>query len=246
MERDRDLDGGDVIEERRVRTDDLDDARHTDVEGPATAPVHTRGVAGGLVVREGRPDVGVREARARFGGIDVPASLVGMLTALSLVVLLAGLITAAVGAVGYQTGLEDTAVNGEALEDLTIAGLIGGLAILFVSFVVGGWAAARVARYDGIPNGVMAAVWAILLAGILSGLAAWLGDEYDVFRNAGLPQPFSREAVTAGAIITGVVAALTMLLAGALGGAWGERYHRRADETIAAVREGGLGGREVT
>ena len=236
MERDRDR--GDVVEERR--DDDLDDARHTDVAGPATAPVHTRG-GSGVVVHEGRPDIGVREARARFGGIDIPASLVGMLTALSLVVLLAGLVTAAVGAVGYQTGLDETGVDRETLEELSIGGLIGGLVILFLSFLVGGWTAARVARYDGIPNGVMTAVWAILLAALLSGLAAWLGEEYDVFRNVELPQFFSQDALTTGAIISAVVAAASMLLGGALGGAWGERYHRRADATIAAVREGGLG-----
>ena len=241
MERDRDR--GDVAEERRGGDADLDDARHTDVAGPATAPVHTRG-ASDVVVHEGRPDIGVREARARFGGIDVPASLVGMLTALSLVVLLTGLATAAIGAVGFQTGLDETGVDEETLEDISIGGLIGGLVILFLSFLVGGWTAARVARYDGIPNGLMTAVWAILLAALVSGLAAWLGDEYDVFRNADLPQFFSQEALTTGAIISAVVAGASMLLGGALGGAWGERYHRRADATIAAVREGGLTARE--
>ena len=179
-------------------------------------------------------DVGVVEARRRFGGIDLPATLVGMLTALSLVVLLGGLIGAAVGAIGYQTGLDD------AEEELSAAGLVGGIATLFVAYVVGGWAAARIARYDGEINGVLTAVWTVVLAAILAALAAALGDEYDVFRNVDLPQWFSRDALTTGAIVSGLAAIATMLVAGLLGGIWGERYHRRADAAIASTRTGGL------
>src|SRR4051812_46877106 len=60
--------------------------------------------AGGYARRE-RRDVSVEAARRRFGGIDLPASLVGMLTALAMLTLLGGLIGAAIGAIGYQTGL---------------------------------------------------------------------------------------------------------------------------------------------
>ncbi len=50
-----------------------------------------------------RPVSPIAAARERFGGIDLPASLVGMLTGLAMVVLLGGLVGAAVGAIGYQT-----------------------------------------------------------------------------------------------------------------------------------------------
>ena len=80
-------------------------------------------------VRRTHRDVGVAEARRRFGGLDIPATLVGMLTSLATLVLLGGLIGAGIGAIGY----------------------------------------------DGGKNGLMTAVWAIVLAAILSGLAAWLG-----------------------------------------------------------------------
>ena len=185
-------------------------------------------------VRAGRADVGVRAARERFGGIDVPATLVGMLTALATLVLLGGLIGAAIGAVGYQTGLDDEA------EELSLAGLIGGLVTIFLAYLIGGWAAGRIARYDGLRNGLMTGVWTIVLAAILSALAAWLGSEYDVLRNVELPQWFSQDALTAAAIISGALAILSMLVGGALGGLWGERYHRRADATIASMREGGI------
>lgn len=188
-------------------------------------------------VREVAGDVGVREARDRFGGIDLPATLAGMLTALALVVLIAGLAGAAIGAVGYQTGVDGA-------EELGAAALVGGLITLFLAFMGGGWTAARIARYDGVRNGLTTALWAMLLAAILSALAAWLGDAYDVFRNVDLPQPFSRDSLTAGAIVSGIVAVATMLGGGALGGAWGERFHRRADATIVRTRAGGIASRE--
>jgi hypothetical protein len=189
----------------------------------------------GIDVRRTHGDVGVKEARRRFGGLDVPATLVGMLTALATLVLLGGLIGAAIGAIGYQTGLDGAA------EELSIAGLVGGLVTLFVAFLIGGWAAGRIARYDGGKNGLMTAIWAIVLAAVLAGLGAWLGSEYDVFRNVDLPQFFSRDAATVGGIVSALVAAATMLLAGFLGGKWGERFHRRADAAILETRSGGIG-----
>ncbi len=181
--------------------------------------------------RDARRDVGVLAARERFGGLDIPATLVGMLTALAVLLLLAGLVGAAVGAVGYQAGLKGNA------KEVSIASLLGGLITLFVAFLIGGWAAGRMARYDGGRNGALAAVWAIVLAAILSGLAAAFGAQYDVLRNVDLPQPFSRDALTVGGIASALVAIAVMLLAGFLGGKWGERYHRRADAEMLSVRE---------
>ena len=174
----------------------------------------------------------IAEARDRFGGIDVPASLVGMLTALAMLVLLGGLVGAAIGAVGYQTG-----VTSETVEDISIASLVGGLVVLFVSYLVGGWAAGRIARYDGSRNGLMTGIWTLILAAALAALGAWVGDEYDVLANVELPQWFNEDTLTTGAIVSGIVAIATMLVAGALGGLWGTRYHRLADETLLDARD---------
>jgi hypothetical protein len=195
--------------------------------GPASAPAGVRvtGVTG---------DVGVEEARARFGGIDLPATIAGALAALGTAVLLAGILAGA-GTYGYQLGLDD------AEEKLTAGGLIGGLATLFIAFLVGGWVAGRVARYDGGRNGVLTAVWFVLLAGATAALGAWAGDKYDVFRNVNLPQWFDSDALTAAAVATGLLALMVMLLAGWLGGSIGERYHRRADAVVAHTRPGAVG-----
>ncbi|HJV30423.1 MAG TPA: hypothetical protein VJ645_07885 [Gaiellaceae bacterium] len=179
-----------------------------------------------------QPTHPIAAARDRFGGIDLPASLVGMLTAIAMLILLGGLVGAAIGAIGYQTGL-----SGDNVEDISLASLIGGLVVLAIAYLVGGWTAGRIARYDGARNGVMTAVWTIVLAGALSALAAWFGSEYDVFADVQLPQWFDRDALTTSALVSGVAAIATMLVAGMLGGLWGTRYHRLADQTLLEAQE---------
>jgi hypothetical protein len=209
---------------------------------PQQGPRVVRGRPGeaGAPQRNGGNDAGVREAHRRFGGIDVPATLVGMLAALALLILIGGLVGAAIGAIGYQSGLKGNHTS------LSIAGLAGGIAAIFLSFVVGGWAAARIARYDGARNGLITGVWALLLALILAGLGAWLGTQYNIFRNVpNLPDWFSHDAETVGAIASAAAAVVAMLLGGALGGAWGESYHRRIDRLIADTRPGAITGQPV-
>jgi putative membrane protein (TIGR04086 family) len=70
--------------------------------------------------------------------------------------LLSSLVSAAVGAVGYQTGVEG--------RDLSVAGLVGGLLSLFLACLVGGWVAGRMARRKGGLHGLIAALWLVLLA----------------------------------------------------------------------------------
>jgi hypothetical protein len=202
-------------------------AEVADAEAREAERVEAAETAERRVEAQPRPVHGIDAAHDRFGGLDLPAGLIGMLTALASAVLLAGLAGAAIGVVGYQTGLD-----GDDVADISTASLIGGIAILFVAYLIGGWAAGRMARYDGARNGLMTGVWTIVLAAILSALAAGFGDEYDVLRNVDLPQWFDRDAITARAIVSGAVAIAAMLVAGLIGGAWGERYHRRADRTI--------------
>lgn len=175
-------------------------------------------------------DMGRDEARRRFGGLDVPASLVGMLTALAMVVLLGGVLAAAIGAVGYQAGLttDDT-------DELGVSGLVGGLVTLFVAFLVGGWAAARMARYDGVRNGAMTVVWTILLSAIFAGIGAVVGSQYDVFDRVDLPRWLLRDDVGIAGILSAVAAIAVMFLGAMLGGWWGARYHRRADAAIVGA-----------
>ncbi len=183
-------------------------------------------------VGRGRLDPGIDHARRRFGGIDVPASLVGVLTAIALLSLLGGLAAAALGTLGYQTAAD--------AEEATIGGFIAGVVVLAAAFFLGGWAAGRMARYDGARNGFMTAVWALLLAALVAGLAAWLGDEYDVFSRFGLPQWFSSDSFRTTAIVSGLISLVVMFGAAIAGGIRGETYHHRVDSWIVSTRPGGI------
>lgn len=171
--------------------------------------------------------VEVVDVRQRFGGIDVGASIAGALAALGVTVLLGG-VAGSIGTVGYQLDVE------RGTDALSAGGLVAGLVVLLTAFLVGGWVAGRMARYDGGKNGLLTAIWFIAVAAVLAGAGAWLGDKYDVFRDLRVPQWFNSNATTTGAIVTGVIAAVVMLAAGFAGGIIGARYHARADEYLAA------------
>jgi hypothetical protein len=180
--------------------------------------------------------VGVERAHDRFGGFDVPAQLTGMLVAIALVLLLGGIAGAVVGGIAYQTGLQGN------LNEISVGALAAGLAVLLVSFLIGGWAAGRIARYDGGRNGIMTAVWFLLLTAILAGLGIWFGAQYNVVGRVDLPNWFdawfSDRDVTTAAALSGIGAVIAALVGGWLGGLWGARYHRRADATIVDARAG--------
>lgn len=181
--------------------------------------------------------VRVIDTRHRYGGFDAGASIAGGLAALGVTVLLGGIL-GGVGTIGYQMDLQ------RGTDELSAAGLAGGLVTLLVAFLIGGWVAGRIGRYDGGRNGLMTAVWFILVAAALAALGGWLGDRYNAFQDLQVPQWFSENATTTTAIITGAVAAAVMLAAGFLGGIVGARYHQRADAYLAAEERDRLTGSE--
>jgi len=163
--------------------------------------------------------------------ISVAGSLIGMLAAFFLVELIAGLVGAAIGPIGYQTGLSGRPTA------LSVAALAGGSAALLLSFGVGGWAAARIARRNGGANGLMTGVWALGLSGAFALLGAILGPGYDVFQSVQyLPTWFARDALTGAGVTSAAGAIVAMLLGGGLGGLIGVRDRRPVDETGARSR----------
>ena len=215
--------------------------------GPgAVRPETTTTVGGEATTYRARDQVTIDGRSETSRGLNIPATLAGTLAAIGSLLLLSGLIGAALGAIGYQTGL------GGNRDELSLGGLIAGLVALFLSFLIGGWVAGRIARYKGGLHGLLTAVWMILLAAILAALGAWFGAEYDVFKSVSLPQWFDEDAFTSGAIISGLVAIAAMLLGGWLGGRMGERSSGRGDvevvETHRAVetRSGGIANRGGT
>jgi len=216
-----------------VRTDD-DDPR---VIAPPPPPPPRTGVrterSERIVVDDRDPDAGIREARERFGGLDIPSVLSGMLVGLAMLLILAGLASAAFGQIAFQTG-----VGGNQTE-LSVGALITAGVVLFLSFLIGGWAAARMARYNGALNGAMVAVTFLIFLAILAALGAIAGDAYNLFDNlrvakANLPNWFSADTVTTGAIVSAAAFVAVTFVGAILGGLWGGRFHRRADAVIAS------------
>jgi len=194
-----------------------------------TAATATTTTEGAHATRGAARDA-VAAQRARFGGIKWGAAFFGWLSANGLAVVLIALLSAAGVAIGLTNGV-DTADEAAAQADtLGIAGGIAILVVLFLAYLAGGYVAGRMARFDGVRQGL--AVWVIgLVVVLLLALAGVvLGGQYNVLEQLNLPRiPVDEGAATTAAIIT-LVAILVVTLVGAvLGGKLGDRYHRRID-----------------
>lgn len=170
------------------------------------------------------------EVRRRYGRADIVASLLGMLTALGTLILLTVVLTS------LAIELQPNLINDQGtLDEIEIAAAVTAVAVLFVAFLIGGIASGRMARYDGGMNGVGSALWFLLLVAIAAALGAWVGDQYNFFAEAGLPNWIAQvdvDDVTATAIVTTIVSVVAIFLAAYLGGRIGESYHRRIDAAI--------------
>lgn len=173
------------------------------------------------------------DVRRRFGGIDTPAAIVGALTAIGVIAFLTALLAAGSASIAFQMDLIDTE---GAFSDIDVAGFAVALAVVFVGFLVGGWAAGRMARYDGGKNGLAAAFWMLVLIVGFAAAGALISEEYNAFATTDLPDWMSQvaadDATTVG-IVAAAIAVVVMFLGGWLGGRLGETYHHQVDAAVA-------------
>lgn len=177
-------------------------------------------------------EVEMESIRDRFGGADLVAGILGMFTALGVLVFLGSLIMAGNAGLEYQLNQVDLDGN---LQEVEVVGAIVGILVVLASFFVGGWAAGRMARYDGAINGMGTALWFLLVVAIFGALGIWLGQEYNAFAALDLPNWFGQiggDDVTLKAIAGALAGMVAALLGGYLGGMVGERYHERADAAL--------------
>jgi len=187
------------------------------------------------IYTEDRREVVSRE-REEHGGVKVGSAFFGWLTATGMAALLTALAVAAGAAVSVATGNESTAEAADAVGPPETVGLIGGivlLAILFLSYYCGGYVAGRMARFDGLKQGVAVWVWAIVAAVVVGVLGYVAGDEYNVLQDVdSFPRiPVGEGDVTTGGIIALVLVVAVTLVGAMAGGLAGMRFHRKVDRT---------------
>ncbi|MFC5288516.1 hypothetical protein ACFPM7_15755 [Actinokineospora guangxiensis] len=195
-----------------------------------TIPTRPRGPA------RSRGDL-LQRQQDRFGGIKWGAAFFGWLTAIGTAVLLSALVTAVGALIGVAlTGgtdlmAEQAAQDTDLAQPAAIVSAIVAAVILLLAYYCGGYVAGRMARFNGVKQGIAVWLWTIITTTAVVILAAIAGDQFDVLsRVDGLPQlPVGDDTVVLTAILT-VAAALAITLIGAiLGGLAGMRFHRKVD-----------------
>lgn len=149
---------------------------------------------------------------------------------------MAVLLTALVAAAGAGVGLvssadEVTDATGASPEEIGWAGAILVLAVVFVSYYAGGYVAGRMARFDGIRQGLAVFGWSVVAAIVVAVLGAVAGANYDVLDELNsfprIPGDLSDLGLTGAVVLVGVV--IAALVGSALGGLAGMHFHRRVD-----------------
>lgn len=200
--------------------------------GTRTGERHERGRgprAQGLPNREAL----LAAERERFGGFKFGAAFFGWLTATGMVVLLSAAAAALGAAVGVSTDTElGTALDrAVANESVGWAGAIIALVVLLLAYYAGGYVAGRMARFNGLKQGLAVWIWALVAAAAVIVAGLLFGNDIRSITqlNSVAPLPQDLDSISAGTWLA-VAASIAVSLVGALlGGLAGMRFHRRVD-----------------
>jgi hypothetical protein len=172
-----------------------------------------------------------REKEA-FGGMKLGSGFFGWLAATGTAALLLAVAAAAgFGAGAARSGVEDAAEQANLnLASVATAGGIILLVVLFVAYFCGGYVAGRMARLDGVKQGLAVWLWAVIFAVAGGVLAAVAGDRFDLGAQLDdLGLPIAMDDVTLAGLVGLLAVALVTLLGAVLGGRAGMHYHRKLD-----------------
>jgi len=191
-----------------------------------TAPTTTTGTT---VVAD-RREVVSREKDV-FGGMKFGSCFFGWLTASGTAVLLAALVTGVGAALGLSRDVETANTSPAQTESVGLVGGIVLLAIIFVSYLAGGYVAGRMARFNGLKQGLGVWLWAVIIAIVVAVAGMLAGAQFDILRalNSFPRLPLNEGTLTTGGIIVAVGVVAASLIGALLGGLAGMRYHRRVD-----------------
>lgn len=170
----------------------------------------------------------VAREEERFGGIKIGSAFFGWLTATAMAILLVAAVTAA-GRAGFPAGMDLIAEAGQSSGG--IAGVIVLVSVPFLAYFSGGYVAGRMARFNGVGQGLMVWLWAVIVAAGLTLVAIVGGGQLNVLAtlNDLLRIPVGEGQLSTGGIIAVIAVAAAALVGAVLGGIAGVHYHRKVD-----------------
>jgi hypothetical protein len=180
----------------------------------------------------------VRVVDAR-GGLSLVAVLTGVLVAFGATLLLSAL----VGGILAETGVDAGEVAEQGPTDVGLGVGIAMIGAFFLSYLWGGYTAGRMGRGAGAINGLLVPI----VAAIIGAIVVAVVNQYDMTANLNLPFTEGRLSADEQATLydwgetVGLGMIIAMFLGGILGGILGTRWHtrleRRTLDEHAAERE---------
>jgi hypothetical protein len=175
-----------------------------------------------------RASVLARQKEA-FGGVQLGCAFFGWLTATGTAVLLTAVIAAAGTAIGVASGARSplsvpTAPATGVRADIAI------IVVMLVGYYCGGYVAGRMARFNGVRQGVAVWIWGVVMGLVIAALGAVAGSRFDLLATLnGFPRLQVDQQAFGHAVITVLLAIAAALIGAMLGGLAGMRFHRRVD-----------------
>lgn len=168
-----------------------------------------------------------------YRGFKFGAAFFGWLVAISMTVLLAGVVGAI--AAGVESVVNYTRAQAEQhAAPIGIAAAVILVLTVSLAFYTGGYVAGRLARFDGARQGFGVWTFALFIAMVAAGVVALANTQDNVVSRINLPHvPLPNSTLTTGAISTAVALVLLTLLAALLGGTTGRRYHDKIDNLMS-------------
>jgi hypothetical protein len=190
----------------------------------------------------------LRRERQEFGDrIQWESVFFGLLAGVGLAACLVAMVLGGLIAAGVTDAHENAA---GLVDQMMVGGGAISLAILTLSYLTGGYVAARMARFDGWRQGL--GIWLLSLLVVLAvAIAAWIaGGRLDPSESISLPSnPVDEGPLHQGAAVIAAVLVVVPLIAALIGGVLGDRFHRAVDragtDEFERVRQDPDGERET-